>query len=56
MLRPLLGSSRNPVPRHHRDAERSEWIVYALAHGKSAEQLEDVRTATIADWYLGDEQ
>ena len=34
------------------DAERSDWVAYALAHGKTEDDVKGVSTKKIAAWFL----
>ena len=33
------------------DAERDEWVSYALAHGKTSADIKGVRTSVIQGWF-----
>ncbi|WP_037162480.1 hypothetical protein [Rhodococcoides fascians] len=46
-----LAEILHPKPTGTGQDDRDEWIAYALANGKTADELKGVKTKTIAAWF-----
>ncbi|MFI6168836.1 hypothetical protein ACIBCN_18795 [Nocardia sp. NPDC051052] len=40
-----------PIPMPAPGADREVWVAYALAHGKTAADIKNVKTTVIAKWF-----